>query len=439
MKAFQDTLGDRAAEILDACTKCGRCFAACPMVPPAGLATADGPEVVAGILDLLAGGAGTADAVRWTQVCSSSGRCIPACDYGVNPRFMVKLAGLRAKQADPPVATRRALTMYNGMAQGVRQLSRLLLSPEELARLDGARGPNADDDPVDIVFYTGCNVLKTPHIALHCLDVLDALGLRYAVEGGPNACCGIVHFMGGDATLSGRLGYHTIERLAARRTAEVLSWCPSCQAQIGEGTLPSYERSTGTKPFDLVPFIVFLDRHLARLRPLFAHAVNRRVAIHERPGIAGVMEAAKRILAAIPGVELIEIDVPRVGLMSNFMSGLPAFKRELLKTEFAHVEASRADTLATIFHSCHREICHFDSGRSFEIVNIMDLIGEAMGFRHEDGFKRLKAMRDVDSIILDNLDVIRDRGLDVDGVRAAFLTEFCAPGVEVDGGLSPSA
>jgi hypothetical protein len=61
-----------------------------------------------------------------------------------------------------------------------------------------------------------------------------------------------------------------------------------------------------------------------------------------------------------------------------------------------------------------------------------------MGFRHEDGFKRLKTMRDVDAIVLDNLDVIRDRGLDVEGVRAAFLAEFSAPGVEV-GGLSPSA
>lgn len=403
------------------------------MVAPAGLAGFDGAEVVSGVLDLLAGGAGTEAAVRWTQVCSSSGTCIPACDYGVNPRFMVKLAGLKAKRAeDGPAASRRAVAMYNGMARAVRQLSRLLLPPEDLARLDGAGGAReADEGAPDVVFYTGCNVLKTPHIALTCLDVLDALGIRYAVEGGPATCCGIVHFLGGDATLSGRLGYRSIETLASHRTAEVLSWCPSCQVQMGEGALPSYERSTGTKPFELTPFLMFLDRHLARLKPLFAHPVKRRVAIHERPGIPGAMEAAKRILGAIPGLELVEVDAPRAGLMSNFLSALPDFKRHLLATEFAGVEASGADILATVFHACHREICHFDSGRSFEIVNVMDLIGEAMGLRHEDAFKRLKAMRDVDAILLDSLDLIRERDVDVEALRAALLTEFNAPGAEV--------
>ena len=29
----------------------------------------------------------------------------------------------------------------------------------------------------DFVFYTGCNVLKTPHIALLALDIMDALGV----------------------------------------------------------------------------------------------------------------------------------------------------------------------------------------------------------------------------------------------------------------------
>ena len=48
-------------------------------------------------------------------------------------------------------------------------------------------------EPPDFVFYTGCNVLKTPHIALLALDIMDTLGVRYQVMGGPSHCCGIVH------------------------------------------------------------------------------------------------------------------------------------------------------------------------------------------------------------------------------------------------------
>ena len=70
----------RVEATLDACTRCGKCVQACPMVEPAGLDSDEGPAIVSGILDLLAGGAGTPEAERWAQVCTNSGKCIRACD-----------------------------------------------------------------------------------------------------------------------------------------------------------------------------------------------------------------------------------------------------------------------------------------------------------------------------------------------------------------------
>src|SRR5215469_15014551 len=303
----------RGEAIADACTRCGACFRACPMVAPAGLADSDAAKTTAGIVDLITGGSGNADAVRWASVCSGSGRCIPACPEGINARFMVQLARgfARARREGAPLATRWRAP-FQTMSRGVRILSRLQQPPEVLARLRGLDAPQRTSPP-DLVFYTGCNILKTPHIALLCLDVLDLLSVDYEVMGGPGQCCGVYQFREGDYDNTARVGFATINGLAKAGTSTVLSWCPSCQVQIGEVALRSYETRFGTRPFDLNPFLVFLAGHADALAPMMKYRVKKRVALHERPVLPEVMTAVKKLLSMVPGVELIEIDVQRVG------------------------------------------------------------------------------------------------------------------------------
>src|SRR3954463_4508072 len=117
-------------------------------------------------------------------------------------------------------------------------------------------------DGTDIVFYTGCNVTKTPHIALLVLEVLDALGVSYEVMGGNAVCCGIQQFKRGDAKTAGRVSYNTIDRLSRPGASRVVAWCPSCQIQIAEVALPAYRDSFGTTPFDMNPLAEFFAERL---------------------------------------------------------------------------------------------------------------------------------------------------------------------------------
>ena len=391
-----------------------------------GSPAADAGETTAAIVDLITGGAGNEDAIRWASVCSGSGNCIPACDYGINPRFMVQLARgfARAQAGDKPLNTRWRQP-FQGMSRGVRILSRLQMPPETLARLRGLDTPPRQSPP-DVVFYTGCNILKTPHIALLCLDTLDLLGVDYEVMGGPGQCCGVYQFREGDFANTARVGFATIDGLAAAGTSTVLSWCPSCQLQIGEVALPSYESQFGARPFDLNPFLVFLADHADELAGLMKHRVDKRVALHERPVLPQVMAAVKKLLSIVPGVELVEIDVPRVGTQANSLAVLPAFKRELVQRELAAVADAGVTTLATVYHACHRELCDAGDGRSFEIVNFMEILGAGLGLESEDLYKRLKLMGDIDDIIAETSPLIAAHNLDLDTVRDALLQEFGA-------------
>jgi heterodisulfide reductase subunit D len=427
---FLDTFRERGAAIADACTRCGDCFRACPMIEPAGLAAANPEDTTGAIVDLITGGPGNAEAIRWADVCSGSGNCIPACQHGINPRFMVQLARGFARRnaterAEKPLATGWRPGFQN-MSRGVRVLSRLQLPPETLARFAPSREPRTA--PPDIVFYTGCNVLKTPHIALLCLDIFDLLGIDYEVMGGVGQCCGVYQYRAGDFETNSKVAYATIDGLASAGASTVLSWCPSCQISIGEVSLPNYELQFGAKPFDLNPFLIFLAERADQLAALMKHRVEKRIALHERPVFPGVVTAVKKLLSIIPGAELVDIDVPRVGTQANSLAQLPKFKRELVQRELQAVADAGVTTLATIYHACHREICDVGEGRSFEVVNFMELLGEGLGLDSEDLYKRMKLVRDIDEIIVETAPFIEANRLDLDTVRNALAFEFGAKG-----------
>jgi heterodisulfide reductase subunit D len=422
-----DTFRARGEAIADACTRCGDCFRACPMTGPGGIGEADPGETAAAIVDLITGGAGNEAAIRWTEACSGSGYCIPACKHGINPRFMVQLArGFARRNAGTAPLPTRWRQGFQTMSRGVRVLSRLQMPPETLARFAPSREERAH--PPDVVFYTGCNVLKTPHIALLCLDILDLLGVDYEVMGGVGQCCGVYQFRAGDFVSNNKMAYATIDGLASAGASTVLSWCPSCQISIGEVSLPNYQLQFGTKPFDLNPFLVFLAERAEQLAALMRRRVEKRIALHERPVFPETMAAVKKLLSIIPGAELVEIDVPRVGTQANSLAQLPAFKRELVQRELAAVADAGVTTLATIYHACHREICDAGGGRSFEVVNFMELLGEGLGLDSEDLYKRLKQIRDIDEIIEETAPLIEAHRLDLDTVRDALMAEFGAKG-----------
>src|SRR6202012_800650 len=204
---------------------------------------------------------------------------------------------------------------YRDMARDVGMLSQLQLDDEVLERLgQKSAAPARPQETPHFVFYTGCNVLKTPHIALLALDIMDRIGITYQVMGGPSHCCGVMQLRTGDVEMSGRMGTNSIDRLSQSKSGEVISWCPSCQVQFTETTLPALERQRGARPFEMTPFMRFLGERLDQLKPHLRQAVPMHVALHRHPGVAGVMEAAARILGAIPGVTLVDLKQPALGL-----------------------------------------------------------------------------------------------------------------------------
>jgi len=426
---FESALSLRTEEMIDACTRCGKCVEICPVTAPAGVGAAAPQEVIAGIIDILRAGEGSPAAKAWAKGCVLTGDCITACPESINPRFLLAMARVAmAKKTNEPRARRKSgIENFRLVADGTNILARMQLSDDELTRLGqhvAARLESGstvkDGERPDFVFYTGCNVLKTPHIALLALDIMDALGVTYKVMGGPTHCCGIIQARTGDTEVSGRMATNSLDKLAEGKTG-VISWCASCHVQFTETTLPTIEKVRGARPFEMTPFMLFLSTRFADLRPMLKNPVPLKIALHKHPGVKGVVEAGTELLRMVPGIEIVDLNQPAVGLMSNFLNALPEYKRGLHLAELEAAEAAGIDALVAIYHPDHRELCAHERDWPFKIVNILDIVGASMGLHHDDHFKRLKIMQDADLIVADCEDMLAARNIDPAAARTVVV------------------
>jgi Fe-S oxidoreductase len=123
-----------SARLAEACTACGACVRACPMVPGiAAVAVADPGAVAAGMRGVLRDGAGTEEALAWIAARTRSAFCTEACPERIDPAFMMRLAGMRARGAlgGPP---RVPVKDDPNWSARVKAFARMTMTEEEQAR-----------------------------------------------------------------------------------------------------------------------------------------------------------------------------------------------------------------------------------------------------------------------------------------------------------------
>ena len=307
----------------DLCTRCGKCVEICPVVPFGHAAGAEPTEVVANVADFLSGAAAALlpSAEDWVSMCNGCGECIPECPVSVNPRKMLVFAG--AVHANTNTNTPE---LFRQMARAIKVMAAMQLLPDASQRLLSPAEPR----DVPIVFYTGCNAVRTPNVLFNAMTLLDTLDTDYEVVGGPASCCGVIATRWEGQTERG--GYttdRTITRFEGYKPEKVLNWCPSCQLHIGEtlqGFRPaSYEFGHVTK---------YLVDNIDALRTKLKKPVNKRVIVHSHVGRADVCRDVDTLLRAIPGLEILETVVE-----SSYVCGGSGCTKapELAAREHAHM------------------------------------------------------------------------------------------------------
>jgi Fe-S oxidoreductase len=433
MTSYADRLEALVESSADRCTTCGKCFEACPTAREIGLDAGEATARVGELLSLTREGGPAADGLsKWLNACDGSARCSDACPEGINVRQWVTIAKLQALQAARPaeVGATNAANRFRHMAQAVRLLASMQLPSETLKRILAP----AEKRRAEVLFYTGCNVLRTPHIVLNVMDILDGLGLDFDVVGGTAHCCGVYQFQEADLPTYERIGHRTFQRLGQSGAARVLTWCPTCTKNFDE-----LEKDAEPPSFDLGHVSEFLAGNLDELKKRFLpDQPRRRVVIHEHLGIGATLSSMHRLLSAVPNLELLTIE--QDSGFSYACGGQAAkFKdreREIHRRLAEGAVAAGADTIVTMYHSCHRALSGAEAVYpSLKVVNFTDVIAEAMGRGgHPDYYRLYKAGGSMDEAVSAAARFLANNGVKVDQNSVQSLTADIFNETGLDGG-----
>jgi len=414
-------------DLQDACTRCGKCVEVCPVVPLAqGLAQDDPKAVVGGVLDFMREEESPMrpSSFTWAKQCNGCEECIPACPEAINPRRMLTLANAEIARRTNPTPH-----LFHKMSRSIRILVSMQLLPETAARL--LRPKKAHD--VDVVFYTGCNALRTPQLLFNAMSVLEALEVNYEVLGGPASCCGIVASKWeGDLQRGGRVSEQTLRRFGEYKPTRVLNWCPTCQTHLGD-TLKGYREVK----YDFDHITKYLIERKDELVARFTTPINMRVLVHTHRGMSQVGQDVLELMRAIPGLTVVD-EAQESGYMcgSSGADRSPELKQQERAKTLDQAKRDDIDAVVSLYHACHRSLAADGHAHGFKVLSFTELLVRALGQEpFADTMEQFRGRDDWRTMVDEAAPFLEANGIDMDPDELAAALPEVFSMAEYRGGL----
>lgn len=240
------------------------------------------------------------------------------------------------------------------------------------------------------IFWYGCNMTRHGEVIRATTRLLEAVGLDAAPTGGPASCCGSPK--DASARINEGMARRTIQAFNASGQEKVVTWCPSCHMNMQDSMAPV----TPTN-FETVHVTEVLHAGRERLRPLLTRLVSARVLLHGHLGFNGrvpVNSLVPDLLRLIPGLTLLDHPYRAPGHMCSSLASVPGALADAQRATLAAMAEAGADTLCSIFHSCHREMVGLEQNHPVTVVNWIHLLAASAGIAAEDGYKAMRNAAD---------------------------------------------
>ena len=370
------------------------------MIKFSELADEDPKEVAESVLEYFRAESVPELAFKRAYSCVRCGACWECCPKGINVYMLQVIT--RAEmfhQGHSPYegAVRHRVTLNVGgkIYSANDILLALTTKPEQKFWLNK---PDERPGPKDYVVFLGCASPSYRGMMKILKCILDNMEIDYVALGGGNPCCGGSTESSGYLTEANKKRNGLIEAMVVYRPKQIIVFCPTCYFRLtklwgSEATIPD--------EIKVVHISHFLTENLDKLK--FVKKINKKVAHFDtcKMGrMCGEYKAPNKVLQALPGIDLVDVtDVREYGCCGGGSRYYPAMADAIERRTMDRFQESGADVVVSTCEYCHKNFLRISENYSFELMQLLDLVGEAMGLQIEDKIKKYIKYHDPERVM----------------------------------------
>ena len=355
------------SEILQ-CIGCGSCLLTCPVYDIVGPAFgARGRQGGAGVA-LVSKQKDVRHAVdRGLLLCLACGLCKEQCPVSIDIRNDIFEARGKSGEEQFEEAHRAALS-------SMRNYGNPWMQPRS-ARAKWAKGLELPSRG-EVFFYPGCSQsFLRPDLARMTVQLLREAGISPAYLGADEGCCGSIARKLGDEKAFKSMVTQTLRQFSKAGAKKIITSCPGCLVSLGMG-----KELAGIKDIE----IVHVSQALTGLRGKKPKTKKPlKVTYHDSCELGrslGIYDPPRGLIAAIPGVELVEMERSReksacCGSGAGVKSGYPELSEAIAKKRIEMASKTGASMIITSCPWCYENLSGTKS--KLPVKDLVEFIYEA--------------------------------------------------------------
>ena len=381
------------------CLDCGKCTGVCP------LARVDLNYSPRRIVERVVYGeaeAVIADPQLWS--CMTCGLCSARCPSNVDfTRFIVEMRAEAFRSGE------RGIYAHNGILQEVMRIQTMNVQQNRTGWLDeGVRSgelqvadPEHAGEPGagDVLYFVGCLPffdvifedlrIEALDIAHNAVRLLNAIGISPIVSN-EERCCGADLLLAGDVESFRRLAELNVKAIKASGASKVVFTCAECYNAF-KTDYPAY---VGTLPFETVHLTELLADRIEAGEMSFEEMerpeTEPELVTYHDPCRMGrylkVYEPPRTALAAVPGLELVEMEDNRERAMccgSTAWVNCSSCSKLIQREKLRQARQTGARMMLTTCPKCQIHLScaarDLDEARRVEVKDVTTWLGRALG------------------------------------------------------------